>query len=118
MSGITGIPDAGVFAALKSFQKDQGLTPTGTAKPGDDTVKALNKEFDNKKVENISGARADSRCSGMGPVSKQGNPSSVQKTEELFGNPRGPRISQGCSVYLRALFLYGTRQPILNLHKL
>jgi len=48
-TGITGIPDAGVFAALKSFQKDQGLRPTGTAKPGDDTVKALNREFDNKK---------------------------------------------------------------------
>lgn len=48
-TGITGIPDTGVFAALKTFQKDQGLTPTGAAKPGDDTVKALNKEFDNKE---------------------------------------------------------------------
>lgn len=48
-TGITGIPDTGVFAALKLFQKDQGLTPTGTAKPGDDTVKALNKEFDSKE---------------------------------------------------------------------
>lgn len=48
-TGITGIPDTGVFTALKSFQKDQGLMPTGTAKPGDDNVKALNKEFDSKK---------------------------------------------------------------------
>jgi len=48
-TGITGIPDSGVFAALKMFQKDQGLTPTGVAHPGDDTIKALNKEFSNKK---------------------------------------------------------------------
>lgn len=43
-TGITGIPDAAVFAALKTFQKDQGLKATGAAKPGDDTLKALNKE--------------------------------------------------------------------------
>ena len=43
-TGIIGIPDAGVFAALKAFQKDQGLQPTGAAKPDDDTVKVLNKE--------------------------------------------------------------------------
>jgi peptidoglycan hydrolase-like protein with peptidoglycan-binding domain len=43
-TGITGIPDAQVFAALKSFQKDQGLQATGTAKPGDETVTTLNSE--------------------------------------------------------------------------
>ncbi len=37
-TGITGIPDVGVFSALKAFQKDQGMKPTGTAKPGDSTV--------------------------------------------------------------------------------
>ena len=42
--GMSGIPDAAVFAALKAFQKDQGLQPTSTAKPGDDTVSALNRE--------------------------------------------------------------------------
>lgn len=47
-TGITDIPDAHVFAALKAFQKDQRLMPTGTARPDDDTVKMLNKEFDKK----------------------------------------------------------------------
>lgn len=42
--GITGIPDTDVFSALKSFQKDHGLQPTGTAKPDDETVSALSKE--------------------------------------------------------------------------
>ena len=41
-TGITGIPDAGVFAALRAFQKDHGLRPTGTARPGDATTRALN----------------------------------------------------------------------------
>lgn len=47
--GITGIPDAGVFTALQSFQKDQGLQATGAAKPGDDTVSKLSQEASNKR---------------------------------------------------------------------
>lgn len=47
--GITGIPDAAVFSALKSFQKDQNIQATGTAKPGDQTVKALGSESSKKK---------------------------------------------------------------------
>lgn len=39
--GITGIPDSGVFTALKAFQKDHGLKVTGTARPGDDTIETL-----------------------------------------------------------------------------
>ncbi len=42
--GITGIPDKAVFDALKSFQKDQGLQASGTAKPA------------KRKMGNISGA--------------------------------------------------------------
>lgn len=42
--GITGIADKAVFDALKMFQKEQGLPVTGTAKPDDDTIRALNKE--------------------------------------------------------------------------
>lgn len=41
-TGITGTPDAGVFAGLKAFQKDHGLSATGAAKPGDETIKKLN----------------------------------------------------------------------------
>ncbi|MEZ5918639.1 MAG: peptidoglycan-binding protein [Alphaproteobacteria bacterium] len=48
-TGITGIPDAAVFSALKSFQKDQGLQPTGTARPGDGTVSKLSSEAARKK---------------------------------------------------------------------
>lgn len=47
-TGVTGIPDTGIFEALKSFQRDQNLTPTGTAKPGDETIKHLNQS--NKKA--------------------------------------------------------------------
>lgn len=43
--GITGIADMGVFDALKTFQKDQGLLATGSAKPNDESVRALNKEI-------------------------------------------------------------------------
>jgi peptidoglycan hydrolase-like protein with peptidoglycan-binding domain len=42
--GITSMADHGVFEALKNFQKDHHLPATGTAKPEDETVKALNKE--------------------------------------------------------------------------
>ena len=48
-TGITGIPDAGVFSALKSFQKDQGLQATGTARPGDETIAKLSSEAGKKK---------------------------------------------------------------------
>jgi SPP1 gp7 family putative phage head morphogenesis protein len=48
-TGITDIPDAGVFSALKSFQKDQGLQATGTARPGDETVSKLSSEAGKKK---------------------------------------------------------------------
>ncbi len=48
-TGITGIPDADVFAGLKKFQSDQALQATGTAKPGDETVAALNSEAAKKK---------------------------------------------------------------------
>ncbi|MDH5723697.1 MAG: phage minor head protein [Alphaproteobacteria bacterium] len=48
-TGITGIPDADVFSALKSFQKDQGLQATGTARPGDETVTKLSSEAGKKK---------------------------------------------------------------------
>jgi GH24 family phage-related lysozyme (muramidase) len=41
-TGMTDIPDAGVFKALQAFQKDHGLPATATAKPDDETVKALN----------------------------------------------------------------------------
>lgn len=45
-TGITGIPDAQVFAALKKFQSDHGLPPTGALKPDDVTVKAMNEAAD------------------------------------------------------------------------
>jgi hypothetical protein len=43
--GITGIPDGDLFAALKRFQVNNGLTGTGTAKPGDQTIDTLNTEI-------------------------------------------------------------------------
>jgi SPP1 gp7 family putative phage head morphogenesis protein len=48
-TGITGIPDADVFSALKSFQKNNGLQATGTARPGDETVSKLSSEAGKKK---------------------------------------------------------------------
>ncbi len=48
-TGITGIPDAAVFSALKSFQKDQGLQLTGTVRPGDETISKLSSEAGKKK---------------------------------------------------------------------
>lgn len=39
--GITGIPDRAVFAALKAFQKDNGLYPDGRMRPGDFTARTL-----------------------------------------------------------------------------
>lgn len=48
-TGITDIPDVQVFEALKTFQKDQGLSPTGDVRPDDDTVKALNSATESNK---------------------------------------------------------------------
>lgn len=42
--GVTGFPDSAVFAALKKFQKDHNLPATGSAKPDDETVQAINDE--------------------------------------------------------------------------
>ena len=47
--GIHGIPDDGVFAALKSFQQDHGLQATGSAKPSDETIPKLSSEASQKK---------------------------------------------------------------------
>ncbi|NBX67055.1 MAG: hypothetical protein EBQ96_08680 [Proteobacteria bacterium] len=41
-TGITGIPDAPMFSALKAFQKDRGLNATGVVRPDDETEAALN----------------------------------------------------------------------------
>lgn len=41
-TGITGIPDAAMFDALKTFQVDHNLPATGTARPDDETIGALN----------------------------------------------------------------------------
>lgn len=40
--GATPIPERGIFEALRQFQRDQNLSPTATAKPDDQTHKALN----------------------------------------------------------------------------
>ncbi len=45
-TGITGISDREIFEALKEFQKDNNLPATGTAKPDDETINALNLEAD------------------------------------------------------------------------
>ena len=43
-TGVTPLPDARVFDALRRFQVDHGLPPTGTARPGDETLTRLNRE--------------------------------------------------------------------------
>jgi SPP1 gp7 family putative phage head morphogenesis protein len=50
--GVTAIPDAAVFSALKAFQKDHGLQATATAKPHDKTVEALNAETEKQEASN------------------------------------------------------------------
>ncbi len=47
-TGLTTMPDHDVFEALKSFQTEHDLPATGAAKPGDDTLKALNKQISQK----------------------------------------------------------------------
>lgn len=42
--GITGMPDEEMFAAIKAFQDDQGLKPTGEIRPEDATLEALKDE--------------------------------------------------------------------------
>jgi hypothetical protein len=41
-TGITGMPDAKLFEAIKSFQSNQGLAATGMIAPDDKTLQALN----------------------------------------------------------------------------
>ncbi len=45
--GITEIPDAAIFDALKKFQQSHGLKPTGEAKPGDETITTLADKIEN-----------------------------------------------------------------------
>lgn len=44
--GITGFAETKLFDALKEFQKDHSLNPTGSAKPDDETIRLLNQEAD------------------------------------------------------------------------
>ncbi|MCD8566602.1 MAG: peptidoglycan-binding protein [Alphaproteobacteria bacterium] len=61
-TGITGIPDAEMIAALAAFQADQGLKPTGEVKPDDATVAALRAEAKNKaKTKYIWSTVGDNR---------------------------------------------------------
>lgn len=46
--GVTGIPDAAVFEALRAFQTDHDLPATGEVKPGDETITRLNNEVTSK----------------------------------------------------------------------
>ena len=48
-AGIIGIPDRALFIAIKNFQTDQGLAPTGTLKPGDETEEKLSAAATAKK---------------------------------------------------------------------
>lgn len=41
-TGVTGVPDDAVFTALKQFQADHGLPPSGMVHPGDETITAIN----------------------------------------------------------------------------
>lgn len=41
--GMIDVPDFDVFQALRAFQADHDLPATSEAKPGDETMKALNK---------------------------------------------------------------------------
>lgn len=43
--GIPDIPDAGLFTAIKNFQKSLGFPVTGTINPGDATLSAINAEL-------------------------------------------------------------------------
>lgn len=47
-TGLTTIPDAEIFKAIKAFQVDKKLSATGAVRPGDDTIKALNKSISQK----------------------------------------------------------------------
>lgn len=41
-TGLTDVPESAVFNALKTFQSDSGLPATGSARPDDETLRALN----------------------------------------------------------------------------
>ena len=47
--GILGIPDAGLFAGLKKFQKDHNLPLTAEVRPNDQTMQMLQQELSKKK---------------------------------------------------------------------
>ena len=42
--GMNDLPDNSLFTAIAAFQKDHDLAPTGTLKPGDTTIKAIEQE--------------------------------------------------------------------------
>lgn len=48
--GITTIPDRELFTAIKDFQKEQELEPTGEIRPNDATLQKLNDSNENVKI--------------------------------------------------------------------
>ncbi len=63
-TGITDIPDRAVFEALKTFQKDQGLRPTGDVRPNDEMIRALNSAVQKKSGQYIWRTVGDDKVRG------------------------------------------------------
>lgn len=49
-TGLQEFTDAGMFAALETFQKDRGLAPSGAIRPGDKTEAAIDRAIDDQPV--------------------------------------------------------------------
>jgi peptidoglycan hydrolase-like protein with peptidoglycan-binding domain len=95
-TGITGIPDAQVFAALRKFQTDQGLPATGAAKPDDETVKALSRAAGQKQ----SGAYI---WRTVGDDKVRGDHAALNGTQRDFSDSPDPGEDFNCRCWAEAI---------------
>ncbi|GJL85583.1 MAG: hypothetical protein DHS20C02_13580 [Micavibrio sp.] len=105
--GITGIPDAEVFTALKTFQSDQGLEPTGTAKPDDETVKSLSSIAAKKKSgKYIWRTAGDDRV--------RGSHAALDKTVRDLSDSPDPGEEFNCRCWAEFVTEEGLKQKLIS----
>lgn len=96
--GMSDIPDRATFVALKKFQKDHDLKSSGTAKPGDDTEKALNNAMQEQDGQYIWHTAQDGKV----------RPEHAEREGQVFewrNPPEGghPKEDHGCRCWVELI---------------
>lgn len=90
--GLTPYADNALFRAIGDFQQSMGLPATGTMKPDDDTVKALQGAAQDDSTEDIAGRSIPYRCTNpnCGGFHGGGGPSGDNRCQYCREKNPGP----------------------------